>query len=127
MTKLQIQTEQFEQIIARLKDVMNKERNEYMRDSAIKRFEIAFDLSWKLVKTFLEEKHGVICKSPKSCFREAYKQSVIEYDEFWIEITNLRNEVTHIYREETADKIYGKLDDIVEYFEKLLGKVKGDV
>ena len=124
MTKLQIQIEQFEQIIARLKDVMNKERNEYMRDSAIKRFEIAFDLSWKLVKTFLEEKHGVICKSPKSCFREAYKQSVIEYDEFWIEMTNLRNEVAHIYREETADKIYGKLDDIIEYFEKLLETIK---
>lgn len=124
MTKLQIQIEQFEQIIARLKDVMNKERNEYMRDSAIKRFEIAFDLSWKLVKTFLEEKHGVICKSPKSCFREAYKQSVIEYDEFWIEMTNLRNEVAHIYREETADKIYGKLDDIIEYFEKLLKTIK---
>ncbi len=124
MTKLKIQTEQFEKIIVRLKDVMDKERDEYMRDSAIKRFEIAFDLSWKLVKTFLEEKHGVICKSPKSCFREAYKQSVIEYDEFWIEMTDLRNEVMHIYREETADEIYGKLDDIVEYFEKLLEVIK---
>ena len=126
MTKLQAQIAQFEKIIARLRDVLSKEENEYMRDSAIKRFEIAFDLSWKLVKTFLEEKHGIICKSPKNCFREAYKQGLIDYDDFWIKITDLRNEAIHIYQEKMAEQIYSKLGNIARGFEELLDNIKNN-
>ncbi len=119
MGKLDAKFEQFKQAMEKLRSVLEKEKNEYMRDSAIKRFEICFDLSWKLIKAFLEEKKGVICASPKTCFREAYNNDLLNYDEFWLEITDLRNELSHIYRETAADNAYAKMPKILEYLEAL--------
>ena len=90
------------------------------RDSAIKRFEIAFDLCWKYAKVYLEEEKGVICKSPKDCFRELYKQGVIKYDQEWLKMTDMRNDTVHTYDEELAQKIFSQLPIIIKYFRELL-------
>lgn len=61
------------------------------------KFEFCFDLSWKLVKTFLEEVKGVQCQSPKDCWRQAYTTGIITYDGFWMKLTDARNpNKTHI-------------------------------
>ncbi len=119
MSKLEALSKQFEKAVSRLEDVLRQEKNEYIRDSAIKRFEFTFDLSWKFIKAFLEESKGVVCASPKGCFREAYKQGLLEYDDFWIEMTDMRNEIAHIYKEETAERIYPQLPKTLQYFKNL--------
>lgn len=119
MSKLANQISQYQNALTSFADVLRQEKNEYLRDSAIKRFELIFDLSWKLIKTFLEEQGGVICASPKICFREAFKQNLIAYDEYWIELTNLRNQSTHLYNEKMAEEIYEKLPEALKYFEEL--------
>lgn len=116
--------EQFESALARLQEVLEKPKDDIIRDSAIKRFEIVFDLSWKVVKSFLEEKHGVICHSPTSCFREAYQQKLIEYDDVWLKIVKHRNELAHTYRQEIADRVYSELPEIVGNFKSLLKVIK---
>jgi len=124
MSKLEALFQQFQKAVARLKDVLEQEKNEYIRDSAIQRFEFTFDLSWKLIKTFLEEDRGVICASPKGCFREAYTQSVLDYDECWIEMTDTRNKTAHIYKEEFADEIYSRLPVYLNLFNGLVEKIE---
>jgi nucleotidyltransferase substrate binding protein (TIGR01987 family) len=79
-TKLEALKEEFQEAVQRLEEVLREKKTDYIRDSAIKRFELAFDLSWKLLKAFLEEK-GVACASPLGCFREAYHQGIIDYEE----------------------------------------------
>lgn len=95
-----------------------------IRDSAIQRFEFTLDLSWKVLKTYLEDQKGVICKSPKECFREAYKQGVIEYEDDWLKLVDLRNETSHTYNEEYAKAIYKELPAAAEHFTVLLKAVK---
>lgn len=124
MSKLEANLSQFEKAINRLEDVLNQEKNEFMRDSAIQRFEFTFDLAWKSIKTCLEENKGVICKSPKGCFKDAYEQGIIDYDEFWIEMTDARNKTAHTYEEITAEEIYNLLPKTLGYFKKLLKKLK---
>lgn len=124
MTKLEVTIQQFEKAVRRLKEVLELEETDVIRDSAIQRFEFTLDISWKMLKTFLEEKKGIICVSPKECFREAYRQGVIDYDEDWIEFVNMRNETVHTYNEDTAKEIYSKLPNSLLHFEKLLGAVK---
>ena len=124
MTKLEVTTQQFEKAVRRLKEVLELEETDVIRDSAIQRFEFTLDISWKMLKTFLEAKKGIICVSPKECFREAYRQGVIDYDEDWIEFVNMRNETVHTYNENTAKEIYGKLPNSLLHFEKLLDAVK---
>ena len=62
---------------------------EIARDSAIKKFELCFDTGWKALKYTLEDIFKVKCHSPKSCFRKAYEEGLIEYDDFWIEIVDI--------------------------------------
>lgn len=120
MTKYEATLEQFGRALNRLEAVLEVPKTDITRDSAIQRFEFTLDLAWKVIKAFLEEKKGVICASPKECFREAYHQSIVDYDEIWIKLVDMRNETTHTYKEELAEKIYAALAEAASHFRKLL-------
>lgn len=124
MSKLEAIINQFEQSLNRFREVMKEERDEIVRDSAIKRFELTLDLSWKMLKAFFEEKAGLSCRSPKECFREAYSQKLVEYGDYWLELVDLRNEAVHTYKEELAERIYGELPQALEYFDVLFRAIR---
>lgn len=126
MTKLEAQIKQFAQALGRLKEALSLPQSDIVRDSAIQRFEFTLDLAWKAVKTYLEDKKGVICASPKECFREAYRQGLVQYDDVWIQLIDLRNETVHTYNEETAERIYSQLSGAVKRFEELLSRLNKD-
>ena len=115
---------QFEEALSRLKEALAQKPNEFIRDSAIQRFEFTFDLAWKTLKIYLEEVHGVLCASPKSCFREAYAQKIISYDEYWIDLTEIRNRTSHTYSKPLAEVIFSQLPKAVKAFEELLSLLK---
>jgi len=111
----------FEKAAARLEEALALAKDDIVRDSAIQRFEISFELCWKFLKTHLEEEHNVSCTSPRMCFRAAFKNGVIEDDPFWIELTVLRNYTVHTYNEQPADYVYDRLPEAVRRFRTLLG------
>jgi nucleotidyltransferase substrate binding protein (TIGR01987 family) len=118
---------QFQKAIGKLTNVLELEENEYIRDSAIQRFEFAFELSWKVIKAFLETK-AIICRSSKDCFREAFQQELIDYDQIWTdEMIKARNRTVHTYNEDLAEKIYSQLPDFLEAFKKLLENLKKEI
>ena len=118
MTKLQATIKEFNEAVEELKAVLEKPKDEFMRDSAIKRFELAFDLSWKAIKAYLEEQ-GVFCASPVGCFKEAYRQGLIEFDAGWLELTKTRNKTVHTYDEKLAEEVYAELPKALESFDVL--------
>lgn len=124
MTKLEALSKQFNTALSRLKEALALPKNDIVRDSAIQRFEFTLDLSWKALKAYLEEKKGVVCASPKECFREAYRQGMIGYEEDWLKLVDMRNETVHTYNEKTADKIFKELPQTVKLFESLLIALK---
>jgi len=111
---------QFKKAYKKLEEILNQEKNEINRDSAIKRYEICFDLAWKTLKAYLSEYLKIECHSPRSCFRSAYQEGLINYDDFWIKMIEMRNQAAHIYSETIADKVYENLPQALEYFKKLL-------
>ena len=123
MTKLQALLQQFTDALKRFEKVLQQEKTEFIRDSAIKRFEIVFDLSWKTVKAFLETR-GTKCVSPRTCFREAYHQGLIEYDELWMKMVDDRNYTAHVYKEALAERIYAALPSTLGAFPKLADALK---
>ena len=100
------------------------EKSDLVRDSAILRFEIGMDLSWKLLKAFMEERLGVICFSPKGCFREAFRQNLIPYDEAWLDYVDMRNQTAHTYNEAFANELYSRLPQVLRSLEALLDSLK---
>src|SRR3989338_3352018 len=129
MMKSEALSLQFERTVANLREVLEKIKTASVgravfRDSAIQRFEIAFDVSWKTLKEKLREKYGVECVSPKKCFQEAFKQGIIENDTIWLDITDIRNETSHAYNESFAEAVLARLPEICTAFEKLTWKLK---
>lgn len=103
------------------KEILNEPFSIIVRDAAIQRFEYCFEATWKLLKEYLNKKEGIICNSPKSCFREAYSIQILDKEETInaLEMTDDRNSTSHAYIEEVAQKIFKKL----ELYFKLISKI----
>src|SRR3989338_4503844 len=110
--------EDYQNAVKRLEEILSLEKNPINRDSAIKRFELCFDLSWKTVKEYAREE-GLECYSPRACFKIAFQIGLIDYNEEWFSMIDDRNATAHIYREEIADKVYSKLPNYLKLFETL--------
>lgn len=127
MSKLEALIKQFEKALGRLQEALVLPKTDIVRDSAIQRFEFTLDLSWKTLKAFLEDKKGIVCASPKECFREAYRQKVIDYDDAWIKLVDMRNETVHTYKEELAEEIFAQLPSALKHFEFLKESIKKQI
>lgn len=113
-----------ESAISRLNEVLVIPKTDIVRDSAIKRFEIVFDMTWKTVKAFLQERQGVNVASPKEAFREAYRQKLIPYDDFWLDLADKRNLTVHTYKKAVAEEVFVILPKALEHFQELYSKLK---
>lgn len=111
---------QFSQALSKLDLVLAQPKDEFIRDSAIQRFEFTLDLAWKSLKAYLKDLHGLDCNSPKSAFREAFSVGLLKYDEFWLTLVDKRNETVHTYNESLAEDVYKILPEAVVKFTELL-------
>ena len=110
----------FTAAIGRLEEVLALPKDAIVRDSAIQRFEISFELCWKFLKAYLEAEHNARCTSPRTCFRAAFKNGVIADDPFWIDLIALRNYTVHTYNERLADYVYSQLPEATRRFRGVL-------
>lgn len=110
----------FEKALNQLKKAIAEPKNEFIRDSVIQRFEFTCELSWKTSKKAL----GLNSTAPKMIVREMAQQGIISSPEYWFSLIDARNETSHTYNEEVAEKIYGIAVKSVCEFEKLLDELK---
>lgn len=129
---MQDKIEQLEITFQNLKiiiDAYNKEKDSIikdgLRDSIIQRFEFTTELSWKLMKRYLDENLMIEQYSPRSVVKESYKQRLIEDGEIWLDILEDRNLTSHTYDENTANKIRDNItNNYVDIFEKFIKRIK---
>jgi nucleotidyltransferase substrate binding protein (TIGR01987 family) len=117
--------EDFASAVTRLERALALPKDDIVRDSAIQRFEISFELCWKYLKAYLEEEHNASCTSPRTCFRAAFKNGVLDNDPFWIDLTALRNYTVHTYSESLADYVYARLPEAAQRFRQVLLSLQG--
>lgn len=120
--KLDNLKKQLQDALIKFKDVMQKEKDEYIRDSAIQRFEFTFELCWKTLKVYLGEK-GVRIYSPKDAIKEAFQADLIDEDLKWLAMIETRNLTSHVYNEAMAEKVYEALADYVPLIDSLVKKI----
>lgn len=78
-------------------------------DGVIQRFEFTFELSWKLMKVYLEYTGISGIRSPRGAIREAFSVGLIEHGDQWIDMMIDRNKASHLYNENEARFIYEKI------------------
>ena len=92
-----------------------------------KRFEYTYESMWKSIQIFLREQ-GVECASPLRCFKEAFKNGLIDekYEEIFARMVKIRNDLVHIYDEERAQELYREIvsPGICEAISSVLEKLK---
>ena len=119
MTKEEAIEKQYAMAVANFEKVLKEKKSEFIRDAAILRFELTFDLAWKCLKRYLQSKKNTICLSPKDCFREGYAKGIITYEDKWIKLADERNAAVHTYKKELAEALYEKLPEFLKLFKEL--------
>ena len=109
--------------VERLKAALEQPKDEFIRDSAIQRFEFTFELAWKTLNTFLELQ-GLEARSPRAAIRGAFQVGLLPEDPFWLEMLELRNLTNHTYDEALAERIYAELPKVLERFQELLRRLE---
>lgn len=111
MEKLKERLHSCESALATLDEALHLPFSVIVRDAAIQRFEYSFESTWKLLKGYLEMQEGIICNSPKGCFREALQNGLLSRaeTETCLIMTDDRNLTSHTYLESLAERIYAQL------------------
>lgn len=78
--------------------------SEAERAGLIQFFEMAFELSWKLLKDYLTSE-GFEIKSPRNAYKQAFQSGLIRNGSEWLQALEDRNLTAHTYDEETALRV----------------------
>ena len=90
--------------------------SEAEKGGIIQFYEVCFELSWKIIKDYLESE-GYIVKSPKESIKQAFQNEIIDNGEIWIEALQDRNLTSHTYDETTTNEIINKIKN--RYFDEI--------
>ncbi len=90
---------------------------------AVQAFEFCYELTWKIMKRFLESQ-GVECGSPKDTFRKAALEKIITDPELWFEFQKKRNLTVHTYEQENLDLIVGIFEAFSQEMKELIQRLQ---
>lgn len=125
MAKLKQRLDSCERALMTLEEILEEEFSVIVRDAAIQRFEYTFESLWKLLKRYLQEGEGIICNSPKRCWREALAVHLANEEEVkqLLAMTDDRNLTSHTYVEAIAESIYRKLPRYWQLMQAIHGRI----
>jgi nucleotidyltransferase substrate binding protein (TIGR01987 family) len=125
LERLRQRDEDARRALKTLEEVINEPYSLVVRDATIQRFEYTFEAVWKFLREYLKNKEGIVCNSPKSCFRETFGLGFLKEEEAveFLEMTDRRNETSHTYKEEVAQLIYSKTKGYFFLMQNLVNKL----
>ncbi len=74
----------------------------------IQSFEFTFELAWKTMKDFLNEK-GLNALYPRDVIKEAFQNDLVQDGEKWLDMLESRNLMSHTYKSDDSEKVYEKI------------------
>jgi nucleotidyltransferase substrate binding protein (TIGR01987 family) len=98
-----------------------------LRSGVIQNFEITYELSWKLMKRWLEANISpniVLGVHRREFYRIAQQEGLIDNPPEWWKFHEARNKTTHIYHELIAQKLFEAALEFPPHARKLLDKLE---
>jgi len=97
--------ENFEKAFALLdRTILIQSPSEAERGGLIQFYKMAFELSWKVMKDYLESL-GFEINSPRQSIKQAFQSGLITDGHLWIEALTDRNLTVHTYDENKAKQV----------------------
>ncbi|WP_331490603.1 HI0074 family nucleotidyltransferase substrate-binding subunit [Aquibacillus rhizosphaerae] len=116
-----------EKAIKKLHETLERDatNDDIVIDATIQRFEFTYELSWKILKAYLEYNGLLEVSSPRRTLKEAFKERIITDGDNWLKMLVDRNRTSHPYEEATAWEIYSNIKSIyIKLFDELLIEMK---
>jgi len=114
----------FEKAFKNLKIATEQSVDDLDIDGAIKRFELCYELSWKLIREYLTDK-GIVAHNPRDTFKNAFANNLIDNEEKWLKMIEDRNYLVHTYTFEESRIIFERIkDSYVSSFNYLFETIK---
>lgn len=98
----------------------NEEQFKITRDACIQRFEYCIELSWKVSM----KKLGSQTKFAKPAVREMARADLIDSAEIWLDFIEARNNSSHSYDEDVAQKVFSEILKFRIESQELLKRLK---
>ena len=95
--------------------------NIFEKAGIVQFFEISFELSWNLLKDYLEYEGTENLKTPRETLKKAFEIGIISDGHLWLEALTNRNRTSHIYDEISADRV---INDISAFYIPLLREIE---
>jgi nucleotidyltransferase substrate binding protein (TIGR01987 family) len=125
--KLQNKFKNFKRAIQTFEEVCQEEiTGKLALAGLIKHFEFTLEVSWKMLKFFLEYKDiGTTMIGSKDTIRAAFANKVLENPEIWLIMLRERNNTAHMYDEEFVSDLTIRIkDEYLPEFIKLLAEIE---
>ena len=125
MSTLEQSRTDFERIIVRWAEALAasaRTGSDRDRDSAILRFELAYEVAWKLLQR-MARLQGLEAAGPREAFSQAFKLGWIEDETAWFDIITARNFAVHVYHEASATALAAELPRHLATFQQLLARL----
>ena len=126
--RIEDQLDYFESAVARLKEALGQDEDEFMRDSIIQRFEFTFEMAWKCMYRWLRFKGVDIPEEAFEVIPRAFKAGLIDDDTSWTKIRRARNMTAHIYDEKKAIEVAADIrTEAAPRFSELLERLRNEL
>ncbi len=83
----------------------NVETDLLLRDGVIQRFEYTIELYWETLKKILAYEKQTTT-APRDVLEKAFQYSLIDDEKAWLAMLDDRNNTSHTYEEEAANRIF---------------------
>ena len=104
-------------------DDSDEDLQETVRAGVIQYFEVAYELSWKLMQRWLQENIGVDYVNGLNragFYRLAAENLLISDSARWMDYHRARNATSHTYNEEAAENVFAEATEFVHDSKQLL-------
>lgn len=75
----------------------------------IQRFEFTHELAWNVLKDYFEYQGNTGITGSRDATREAFNKGLVDDGEGWMQMIKSRNQSSHTYNEEVAEKLKQKI------------------
>lgn len=114
------------QAITRLSEVINHpdiNKNDYIQDAAIQRFEFVTELFWKTLKKILAYEK-IQSTTPREVLNKSYQFQLINDEDVWLKMLDDRNNTSHVYKKEDAQRVFENIKNYAPIFESTYKALK---
>ena len=123
--KLQTLLGQLGQITAQLREVLGMEPSQIVMDSAVLRFELAYEVMCKTLQAHATWQ-GKLVQSPRESLKHGYRSGFIRDWDMAEDMISDRNLLIHTYDLEAAHRVYAKIFGYLNFIQQVLTGLLND-